>query len=394
MRGNFYANLDNTIESLKKAGTYKTLQHLFSPMSNKVIVEGCDNAIVLCSNNYLGLSNKPEIINAGIEALQKYGAGAASVRHICGTFEIHRILEDKIASFLNTEASLTYTSCFDANIAVIQAILNSGDTVISDELNHASIIDGCRLTGHDVRKLVYKHANLRSLEEKLSESANSETVLMVTDGVFSMEGDIAPMPGIIDLANKYNAIVMVDDSHSTGVIGKTGKGTTEHYNMTNKPDIISGTFGKALGGAGGGFIAGKRSLIDLLIQKSRPHIFSNALPPVVAGISAAAIDYLVANPQIISSLHNKVIYMHKALKRKDLYPMLGDSAILPLIIGDTAKAIKMADEMLKKGVLIRGFGYPVVPEGKARLRIQVSDSLSYSDIDYSVQAIKDVYDHI
>lgn len=394
MSDNFYLNIENSLDSLKKMGTYKKLRFLLSPMADRVSVEGFEEPIVLCSNNYLGLSNKPEIIQAGIEALQKYGAGGASVRFICGTFDIHRTLEEKIAQFLNTEAALTYTSCWNANTALIPAILENEDTVISDESNHASIIDGCQLTGKGTRKLVYKHADLESLEEKLKEASSSKTVLIVTDGVFSMEGDVAPLPGIVKLAKKYNATVMVDDSHSIGVIGKTGKGTEEYYNMQGEVDIISGTFGKALGGAGGGFIAGKRSLIDILIQKSRPQIFSNSLPPVLAGIAIAAIEYLESNPQIVTSLHNKTLYMRDLISKTGLRTLEGNSAIIPIMIGDKAKAISMADELLKRGVYVIGFVYPVVPEGMARIRLQVSDSHTYEEINDAVKIISDVYNNM
>lgn len=391
MNNSFYSNLDSTLESLKNEGTYKKLQYLLSPMCNKSAVEGYDDVIILCSNNYLGLANKPEVVDAGIDSLKKYGAGAASVRFICGTYDIHRKLEEKVAQFLGTEAALTYTSCWNANTAVIPALLGSGDCVISDELNHASIIDGCRLTGKDVKRLVYKHADLNSLEEKLKEAAKCGTVLVVTDGVFSMEGDIAPLPGIVEISKKYNALVMVDDSHSTGVIGRTGRGTEEYYNMVGQVDIITGTFGKALGGAGGGFVAGKKSVTDICIQHSRPHLFSNSLPPVLSGIALAAIEYLESNPQIVTSLHEKVVYMRNAIKDAGLNPLEGDSAIIPIIVGDTAKAISMANEMLKRGLYAIGFGYPVVPEGKARIRIQVSESLTYEDIGYAIKVIKEVY---
>ncbi|HHW30107.1 MAG TPA: glycine C-acetyltransferase [Clostridiaceae bacterium] len=389
MKKLFYENLDSTLTELKKTGTYKKLQYLTEKLSNKTAIEGYGRVIILCSNNYLGLTDKPEIIRGGIEALEKYGAGAASVRFICGTFDIHRKLEETVAEFLCREAALTYTSCWNANTAVIPALLGPGDTVISDELNHASIIDGCRLVGKGVNRCTYKHADLDSLEERLKEAGDKGTALIVTDGVFSMEGDIAPLPGIVDLAEKYGALVMVDDSHATGVIGKTGRGTEEYYGMIGKVDIISGTFGKALGGAGGGFIAAKKSVIDMLVQKSRPHLFSNSLPPVIAGISLAAVNYLKVNPEIVGSLKKKTEYMRKALRNAGLSPLEGDSAIIPIMIGDTAEAIRIADAMLKKGVYAIGFGYPVVPEGKARIRIQVSDVLSYDDIDYAVEVLKE-----
>lgn len=392
MSTNLYADIDKTLESLKETGTYKKLQHLKSPVSGRSLVENYDRVVMLCSNNYLGLADKPEIIEAGVEALKKYGAGAASVRFICGTFDIHRELEEKVASFLNTEAAVTYTSCWNANTAVIPVLLGPGDTVISDELNHASIIDGCRLVGKNVKKAVYAHSDMNSLEEKLKEAKDSRNILVVTDGVFSMEGDVALLPDILELTRKYGAILMVDDSHATGVLGKTGRGTAEYYDLHGQVDIITGTFGKALGGAGGGFVAGKRQIVDLCVQRSRPHLFSNSLPPVLAAIALAAIECLEAHPEKVDSLHKKVDYFRSRLKKTGIEPLEGDSAIIPVIIGDTAKSISIAEEMLKKGVYAIGFGYPVVPEGKARIRIQVSEALSYEDIDYAVDVFKEAYD--
>lgn len=392
MSDKFNKKIEKTLETIKSEGKFKELRHLLSPMSGTAKIEGRDDVVILCSNNYLGLANNPSVTDAGIAALKTYGAGAASVRFICGTFDIHRTLEEKVAEFTGTEAAVTYTSCWNANTAVIPAILESGDTVISDELNHASIIDGCKLLPRDVTKLVYKHANLASLEEKLLEAHHEDegrNVLIVTDGVFSMEGDIAPLPGIIKLARKYNAVVLVDDSHAAGVIGICGKGTAEYYDMRGQVDIVTGTFGKALGGAGGGFVAGRKSLVELCIQRSRPHLFSNSLPPVLAAIALAAIEELQANPQMVQSLQAKVQYFRRKLKEAGLNPLEGDSAIIPIMVGDTARAIAVSSAMLNKGVYAIGFGYPVVPEGTARIRIQVSDALSYKDIDFSTDVIKD-----
>ncbi|HOJ09243.1 MAG TPA: glycine C-acetyltransferase [Clostridiales bacterium] len=389
MAKKFYNKLDEELDQLKNAGTYKSLKYLKSSLSGRAEIEGFGDVIILCSNNYLGLADKPEIIHAGVETLKKYGAGAASVRFICGTYDIHRELEGKIAQFLGTESALTYTSCWAANTAVIPALLKSGDCVISDELNHASIIDGCRMVGREVKRFVYKHSDMKSLEEKLKESEGTGTKLIVTDGVFSMEGDIANLPDIVEIAEKYGAIVMVDDSHATGVIGKTGRGTEEYYNMIGKVDLITGTLGKALGGAGGGFVAAGKAITDICIQRSRPHLFSNSLPPVMASIGIAAINYLDVNPSIVDSLHKKTAYLRNSLKQAGLKPLEGDSAIVPIILGDTAKAIRVAENMLKKGVYAVGFGYPVVPEGTARIRIQVSDALTYEDIDIAVRVIRE-----
>ncbi len=388
----FYNKLNRQLEDMKSEGKYKEYQFLKTPMSNKTVIENYDEVIVLCSNNYLGLSDKPEIIKAGQAALEKYGVGAASVRFICGTFDIHRQLEEKTAEFLHTEASLSYTSCWNANTAVIPVLVGAGDCLISDELNHASIIDGCRLTSKKVQRFVYNHSDMNDLEIKLKEAGEFDTKLIITDGVFSMEGDIAKLPEIKALAEKYNAIVLVDESHATGVLGNTGRGTVEFYNMLGEIDIITGTYGKALGGAGGGFVAGKQEVIDLCIQSSRPSLFSNSLPPVLAAMALEAVDYLESNPGIVKSLHEKTEYLRKGLKSVGLNPLDGESAIVPIIVGETAKAISMAKAMLDKGVYVTGFGFPVVPEGTARIRMQVSDALTYDDLDYSIKVVKEIYD--
>ena len=387
MRRDFYKQLSDELETLKQKGTYKNFKYNTNALNSKINVEGFGEEIVLCSNNYLGLANKKEIIEAAHKSLDKYGAGASSVRFICGTFDIHRTLEEKVADFLGMEAALTYTSCWAANTACIPALLVEGDTVISDELNHASIIDGCKAVAKGVKRAVYKHSDMASLEEKLIEAGGSGAVLVITDGVFSMEGYIAKLPEIIALCKKYNALLMVDDSHATGVIGKTGRGTMEYYNIKEGVDIISGTFGKALGGAGGGFIAASQSICAMLAQRSRPHLFSNCLPPVLCAIALAAIEYLEKNPQIVASLTEKTRYMRQKIQALGLKPLEGDSAIIPIIIGDTAKAIAISEKMMKEGVFTIGFGFPVVPEGTARVRLQISDALSYEDLDEALAAI-------
>lgn len=392
MSKRFYEKLNRQLGEMKAAGKYKEYQFLKTPMSNKAVIENYEEVIVLCSNNYLGLSDKPEIITAGQDALKKYGVGAASVRFICGTYDIHRQLEEKTAEFLHTEASLSYTSCWNANTAVIPALVGAGDCIISDELNHASIIDGCRLASKKVQRFVFKHSDMDDLERVLKEAEEFDTKLVITDGVFSMEGDLAKLPEINALAKKYNAIVLVDESHATGVLGNTGRGTVEFYDMLGEIDIITGTYGKALGGAGGGFVAGKQEVIDLCIQSSRPSLFSNSLPPVLAAMALEAVVYLESNPDIVKSLHEKTAYIRKGLKDLGLNPLDGESAIVPIIVGETAKAISMAKAMLDEGVYVTGFGYPVVPEGTARIRIQVSDALTYEDLDISMKAVKKISD--
>lgn len=391
MRVDFYKRLETEISTLKEKGTFKNYKYNLNALNGVVDVEGFGDSIVLCSNNYDGFAGKKEIVDAAHKALDQYGAGASSVRFICGTYDIHRELEDKLAKWLGMEASLTYTSCWTANTACIPALLADGDAVISDELNHASIIDGCRAVGKGVKRGVYKHSDMAVLEEKLIETKDCGTVLIVTDGVFSMEGDICKLPEIIALAKKYNALVMVDDSHSSGVIGKTGRGTCEYFGVTEGVDIISGTFGKALGGAGGGFIAASKSICDILAQRSRPHIFSNCLPPVLCAIAMASIDYLDTHPEIVDSLKAKTKYMRERIEGMGLKPLEGDSAIIPIIVGDTAKAIAISESMMKDNVFTIGFGFPVVPEGAARIRLQISDGLTYEQLDKALESIKKAF---
>ncbi len=394
LRIDFYEKLENEIKTLNERGTYKHFKYNTNALDGTINVEGFGECIVLCSNNYIGMANRPQVIEAAEEALKQYGAGASSVRFICGTYDIHRKLEEKTAKFLGMEASLSYTSCWAANTACIPALLGEGDAVISDELNHASIIDGCRAAAKTVKKAVYKHSDLADLEQKLIETSECGTVLVVTDGVFSMEGDIAKLPQIVELCQKYKALLMVDDSHATGVIGKTGRGTAEYYNITQGVDIISGTYGKALGGAGGGFIAASKSICDILTQRSRPHLFSNCLPPVLCAIAYASVDYLENNPQIVQSLREKTAYFRNKIIALGLNPVEGDSAIIPLIVYDTAKAIQISEQLMKRGVFTIGFGFPVVPEGKARIRFQISDSLTFEQLDKVVHAVAEVSDLI
>ena len=374
------------IEGLKKAGTYKVAPVLASAMGPVVKLADGKEVINLCSNNYLGLANHPEVLRGAKEALDKFGNGTASVRFICGTFTIHQELEKTIAEFLSTERATTYVSCWNANEALVPTLLGQSDAVISDELNHASIIDACRLCRKTVTRLIYKHSDMADLKNKLEEAKGARRKLIITDGVFSMEGDLANLPEIVQLAQQYDAMVAVDDSHAHGVLGKGGRGTPEHFGV--KVDIITGTLGKALGGAAGGFIAASDPIIELMIQRSRPQIFSNALPPATAGGALAAIKLLQNNPQLINQLQENVAYLRNGLKELGYNVIDSPSAIIPIIIGDTAKAIRMADEMLKYDILITGFGFPVVPEGTARLRAQVSVAHTRSHLDKALEAFK------
>lgn len=389
MNATFEQRLSSDLEKLKAAGTYKTLRHLTTPMAPEVHMEEAGDVIVLSSNNYLGLSDEPSVIEAGKQGLDKYGAGTASVRFICGTFDIHRTLEQRIAEFLKTEASLTYVSCWNANTGLFPAICDEGSAILSDELNHASIIDGCRLASKSRRER-YKHGDMHDLEEKLKAVQGCSPVVIVTDGVFSMEGSIAKLPQIVELAKKYNAVTVVDDSHGTGVMGKTGRGTIEHFGLDGQIDIITGTLGKALGGAAGGFVAGSAALIDTLIQKSRPQLFSNALPATVACSALAAIEHLEQHPELVDTLRDNVAYFREGLKKLGLKPLEGESAIIPIIVGDTAFAISMSDKLLKRGVFVTGFGFPVVPEGTARIRVQISAKLTKEEMDRALKAFDEV----
>jgi glycine C-acetyltransferase len=385
----FETKLRGDLDALKKAGTYKHLKHLTTPMAPEVHMEEAGDVIVLSSNNYLGLADQPEVVDAGIRGLEKYGAGTASVRFICGTFDIHRLLEQRIAEFLGTEASLSYVACWNANAGLFATICEAGSAIVSDELNHASIIDGVRLASK-ARRERYKHSDMGELEAKLQNVQDCFPIVVVTDGVFSMEGDLAKVPEIVALARRYSAIVVVDDSHGTGVMGKTGRGTIEHFGMTGQVDIITGTLGKALGGAAGGFVAGSNALVDTLIQRSRPQLFSNALPATVACSSLAAIEYLEAHPELVDRLRENTAYFRDGLQRLGYTPHPSESAIVPIIVGETAFAIAVSDKLLKKGVFVTGFGFPVVPEGTARIRVQISAALTKEEMDRALAAFEEV----
>jgi glycine C-acetyltransferase len=385
----FDAKLRSDLDALKRAGTYKHLRHITTPMAPEVHMEEAGDVIVLSSNNYLGLADQREVVEAGKRGLERYGAGTASVRFICGTFDIHRVLEERIAGFLGTEASLSYVACWNANTGLFATICEQGSAIVSDELNHASIIDGVRLASK-ARRERYKHSDMGQLKEKLEAVSDCFPIVVVTDGVFSMEGDLANLPEIVELAHEFGAIVVVDDSHGTGVMGKTGRGTIEHFGLTGKVDVITGTLGKALGGAAGGFVAGSAALIDTLIQRSRPQLFSNALPATVACSALEAIEYLDSHPELVTKLRENTAYFRAGLERIGYTPLPGESAIVPIIVGETAFAIAMSDQLLKRGVFVTGFGFPVVPEGTARIRVQISAALTTDEMDRALTAFDQV----
>ena len=388
----FAARLQAELEQFRREGVYKRLNYLASPQGPRVRMEGRGEIVILSSNNYLGLCNVPEVIAAGKRALDEFGAGTGSVRFICGTFTIHRELEEALARLVGCESALTYVSCWNANEGLCPTLLGERDIVISDQLNHASIIDSTRLAKTITRceSAVYRHADMADLEEKLKAARDARLRLVFTDGVFSMEGDIAKLPDIVSLARKHDAVVAVDDSHATGALGKTGRGTAEHYGMVGDVDIITSTLGKALGGAAGGFTAGPRALTDYLTQRSRPQLFSNALPPTVAGSALAAVRYLERHPELVTQLHDNARYFRERLLGLGFKPLPGETAIVPVILGETAKAIRMSEQLLDEGVFVTGFGYPVVPQGQARIRCQLSAAHTREDLDFALAAFQRV----
>ena len=380
------------IEQLKTDKVYKRLNYLDSPQSSRVKMEGRGDVLIFSSNNYLGLSDEPSVVEAGIEGLKRFGAGTGSVRFICGTFTIHRELESEIAKLVGTEASLSYVSAWNANEGFTATIVEQGDFVVSDALNHASIIDSLRLAKAITKCTtgVYAHSDMADLEAKLESAKDSKRRIIWTDGVFSMEGSIAKLPDILEIARKHDAIVVMDDSHATGVLGENGRGTAEHFGVTGEVDVITSTLGKALGGAAGGFVAGAASLCDMLTQRSRPQLFSNALPPTVAASALASIRFLKAHPERVTQLRDNANYFREQITEAGFKPLPGETPIVPIIVGETATAIKMSDMLLEEGVFVTGFGFPVVPHGQARVRCQLSAAHSRDDIDEAIAAFKSV----
>jgi glycine C-acetyltransferase len=389
---NFEESLRKTITQLKADGVYKRLNYIESPQSARVKMEGRGEVLILSSNNYLGLSNEKSVVEAGKKALEKYGAGTASVRFICGTFTIHRELEEALARFVGCESSLSYVSAWTANEGFTSTVVEEGDFVVSDALNHASIIDSIRLAKAITKctTAVYRHSDLDDLRARLATAKGAKRRIIWTDGVFSMEGSVAKLPDIMQIAREHDAIVVVDDSHGTGVLGKTGKGTAEHLGVLGEVDVITSTLGKALGGAAGGFVAGAGVLTDYLIQRSRPQLFSNALPPTVAASSLAAVEFVEKHPDRVETLRTNARYFREQIIEAGFKPLAGETPIVPIIVGETAAAIRMSDALLEEGVFVTGFGFPVVPQGQARVRCQLSASHTRDDIDFAVKAFKKV----
>jgi glycine C-acetyltransferase len=388
----FTARLQAELDEFKRTGVYKRLNYLDAPQGATTVMEGRGEVVILSSNNYLGLSDHPDVVAAGKAGLDKYGAGTGSVRFICGTFTVHRELERALAELVGTEASLTYVSCWNANEGLVATVLGENDVVISDQLNHASIIDAVRLARQigKSQSAVYRHSDMADLEDKLRAAKGARTRLVFTDGVFSMEGDLARLADICELARKFDAVVAVDDSHATGVMGQTGRGTAEHAGLLGQVDIITSTLGKALGGAAGGFTASSAALCDYLTQRSRPQLFSNALPPTVAAGALAATRVLRSHPERVTRLHENARWFRAALKDAGFKPLEGETPIIPVILGETALAIRMSDALLNEGVFVTGFGYPVVPQGQARVRCQISAAHTREHLERAIAAFKKV----
>ncbi|MFQ5717839.1 MAG: glycine C-acetyltransferase [Nitrospinales bacterium] len=373
------------LEQIRQAGLYKEERALQSPQQVRIRVSGGE-AVNFCANNYLGLANHPKIIRAAKEALDRCGYGMASVRFICGTQEIHKRLEQKVSEFLRTEDAILYSSCFDANAGLFETLLTDQDAVISDKLNHASIIDGIRLC--KAERLRFQHGDMESLESRLKKAAARRFRMIATDGVFSMDGDVAKLDEICSLAEKYDAIVMVDDSHATGFFGPTGRGSVEYRRVMGRVDLITSTFGKALGGASGGFTSGKREIIELLRQRSRPYLFSNSLPPVIASATLAAIDLIMRDQERVLKLQRNAAYFREKISQAGFDIKPGDHPIVPIMLGDAKLAHDMAEALLKDGIYVIGFSYPVVPRGEARIRVQISAAHEREDLDRAVTAFQ------
>jgi len=377
------------LDGLRDAGTYKRFLTLESPQGPVVQMEGRGEVIVLSSNNYLGLAAHPEVVRAGIEGLERYGAGTASVRFICGTFAPHHELERKLAELSGTEAALTYVSCWNANEAVIPTLTDDTTVILTDELNHASIIDAIRLS-RPASKVIYPHSDMGALRDALVAAPSDARKLIVTDGVFSMEGDLAKLPEIVELAGEHDAVVVVDDSHGVGVLGETGRGTLEHYGLLGEVDVITGTLGKALGGAAGGYVASSEEVCDLLSQRSRPQLFSNALPPTVACSALRAVELMLEQPELLARLRARSSAFREMLAGAGYRPLDGEAAIIPIIVGETAQAIALSERLLDEGVFVTGFGFPVVPEGTARIRVQMSAALEPEHLERAIDAFRRV----
>ncbi|MFA9423545.1 MAG: glycine C-acetyltransferase [Sedimentibacter sp.] len=387
----YYADI---LKNIKESGLWKEERIIITPQDSKISTTKVENVLNMCANNYLGLANNIEVIQAAKSAYDNWGYGLSSVRFICGTQEIHKELEAKLSEFLQAEDTILYSSCFDANGGLFETITTENDAIISDELNHASIIDGIRLS--KAKKYRYKNNDMDSLEEQLiqAEKDGAKNKIIATDGVFSMDGIIANLQGICDLADKYNAIVMVDDSHAVGFMGKTGRGTPEYRDVVGRVDIITGTLGKALGGASGGYTSGRKEIIDLLRQRSRPYLFSNTLAPAIACASIKVLEMLMESTKYRDKLEENTKYFRQEIKKIGLSIIDSEHPIVPIILGDAVLSQKMSEKLLTKGVYAVGFYFPVVPKGKARIRTQISAAHSKEDLDFALNAFKEVKEEL
>ena len=382
MYGNLKTQLQTELDEIRAAGLYKGERVIDTPQAARVGVGRDAPVLNMCANNYLGLASHPEVIAAAHEALDKWGYGLASVRFICGTQKIHKELEDKLSEFLGTEDTILYTSCFDANGGLFETLLGPEDAVISDELNHASIIDGVRLC--KAKRFRYKNNDMADLAVQLAEAKGSRRILIVTDGVFSMDGYLANLPAICDLADEHSALVMVDDSHAVGFMGARGRGTHEHHDVMGRIDILTGTLGKALGGASGGYTSGRAEIIEYLRQRSRPYLFSNTVAPSIVAASIKAIDLLNASTELRDRLETNTKFFRDQMAGSGFEILEGTHPITPIMLGDAALATQFADAMLDKGIYVIGFSFPVVPKGKARIRTQISAAHTREDLEFAI----------
>ena len=388
MFGAMKAHITQELQQIRDNGLYKAERIITSPQEARIAISTGQKVLNLCANNYLGLADHPAVIKAAQDSYEKWGYGLSSVRFICGTQQIHKQLEKKISEFLETEDTILYSSCFDANGGLFETLLGPEDAVISDQLNHASIIDGIRLC--KAQRLRYKNCDMADLEAQLQQARSARFRLIATDGVFSMDGTIARLDSICDLAEKYDALVMVDDSHATGVSGRRGRGTPEHCGVVGRVDIITGTLGKALGGASGGFTSGRKEIVELLRQRSRPYLFSNTLAPAIAATSLKVLEMLSESTELRDKLADNTRYFRQRIAGLGLNVAPGEHPIVPIMLGDALLAQKMAERLLKKGVYVIGFSYPVVPQGAARIRTQISAAHSREDLDFAIDKIAEV----
>jgi glycine C-acetyltransferase len=390
--GHVQQQISGELDEIRSAGLFKAERVIVTPQAASIRVTGGAQVLNFCANNYLGLADDPRVLAAAKQAMDQWGYGLASVRFICGTQDLHKRLEQRLSQFLGTEDTILYSSCFDANAGLFETLLGEQDVVISDELNHASIIDGIRLS--KARRLRYRNRDMADLEAQLAASADARRRLIATDGVFSMDGYVTPLREICDLADRYQAMVMVDDSHAVGFVGASGRGTPELHGVTDRVDILTGTLGKALGGASGGYTSGRREIIDLLRQRSRPYLFSNSVAPAVAGASLAVLDLLESGDDLRARLRENTAWFRERMTGLGFDILPGDHPIVPVMIGDAAKAGRLADLLLGRGIYVIGFSYPVVPVGRARIRTQVSAAHSRADLEAAAAAFAAARDEL